>query len=87
MFISTRWLAASLAAFFLCLMLSDSLLAAPRVSTPPLGERWFGIKMDTDQVGFYRQEITARPEGGFRVEGSGSEIGRASCWERVSNAR
>lgn len=87
MFISTRWLAAPLAAVFLCLILSGSLLAAPLVSTPPLGERWFGIQMDTDQVGFYRQEITARPEGGFRVEGSGSVRVRVMGFTREATSR
>lgn len=67
-----RWLAAILIAAFLCLPPFTQANAAALVEAPPLGERWFGILMADEQVGFYRQRTTALPEGGFRIEGSGS---------------
>ena len=68
----TRILAAVLTAAFLCLQPLHPASAAPLVSAPPLGERWFAILMAEEQVGFYRQRTTALPEGGFQIEGSGS---------------
>jgi transglutaminase-like putative cysteine protease len=47
--------------------------AAPfkKLDKPPLSERWFGIYVDTDRVGFYRQSISETPDG-YRMEGDGS---------------
>lgn len=38
----------------------------------PLGERWFGILINQELVGFYRQTTQISPTGGYRIEGSGS---------------
>jgi transglutaminase-like putative cysteine protease len=42
-----------------------------KLNKPPLSERWFGIYVDKERVGFYRQNITETPEG-YRMEGDGS---------------
>jgi len=47
--------------------------AAPfkKLDKPPLSERWFGIYVDSERVGFYRQVISETPDG-YRMEGDGS---------------
>ncbi|HEY3308292.1 MAG TPA: transglutaminase-like domain-containing protein [Desulfuromonadaceae bacterium] len=42
-----------------------------KLDKPPLGELWYGIYVDNDRVGFYRQKISESPEG-YRLEGDGS---------------
>lgn len=42
-----------------------------KIATPPLGEQWFGIHVDNERVGFYRQRITEIADG-YRIEGDGS---------------
>lgn len=51
-----------------------SVLAAPfgRIEAPPLSERWFGIYVNKERVGFYRQRIEPLPDGGYRMDGNGS---------------
>lgn len=48
-------------------------LAAPfkKLDKPPLAEQWFGIYVDTERVGFYRQKISEFADG-YRMEGDGS---------------
>ena len=38
---------------------------------PPLTERWFGIYVDSERVGFYRQKISETADG-YRIEADGS---------------
>ena len=47
--------------------------AAPlkKLEKPPLAERWFGIYVDNERVGFYRQKIAELADG-YRFEGDGS---------------
>lgn len=47
--------------------------AAPfkKLEKPPLGEQWFGIYVDSERVGFYRQMISETADG-YRMEGNGS---------------
>lgn len=47
--------------------------AAPpkKIDQPPLSERWFGIYVDSERVGFYRQK-TSEDGDGYRMEGDGS---------------
>lgn len=47
--------------------------AAPikKIEKPPLSERWFGIYVDNERVGFYRQKISEARDG-FRIEADGS---------------
>jgi hypothetical protein len=42
-----------------------------KLDKPPLSERWFGIYVDKERVGFYRQAISEIPDG-YRMEGDGS---------------
>jgi transglutaminase-like putative cysteine protease len=48
-------------------------LAAPfkKLEKPPLSERWFGIYVNNERVGFYRQKVTELADG-YRFEGDGS---------------
>ncbi|WP_246545747.1 transglutaminase-like domain-containing protein [Pelotalea chapellei] len=42
-----------------------------KLEKPPLSERWFGIYVDKERVGFYRQTISEVPQG-YLLEGDGS---------------
>ena len=59
--------------FVLLLMNFCPVLAAPykKLDKPPLAEQWFGIYVDNERVGFYRQKISEVSEG-YRMEGDGS---------------
>lgn len=48
-------------------------LAAPftRIDAPPLSERWYGVIVNGERVGFYRQRIEASGDG-YRMEGNGT---------------
>lgn len=48
-------------------------VAAPlkKLEKPPLSEHWFGIYVDNERVGFYRQKISELADG-YRFEGDGS---------------
>jgi len=48
-------------------------LAAPfsRIDAPPLSERWFGVHVNSERVGFYRQRTEASGDG-YRMEGNGT---------------
>ena len=83
----SRVLAAVLTAAFLCLQPLQTAGAEPLVTAPPLGERWFAILMADEQVGFYRQLITALPEGGFQIEGSGSVRMRVMGFSKEASSR
>ena len=85
--IITRSLAAALTAAFFCLITVSTALSAPLIPSPPLGERWFGISVDTDQVGFYRQKISALPDGGYRIEGNGSVRMRVMSFTKEASSR
>lgn len=82
-----RLVAAVLTAVFLCLQPLHPVAAAPLLSAPPLGERWFAILMGDEQTGFYRQLITALPEGGFQVEASGSVQMRVMGFSKEASSR
>ncbi len=48
-------------------------MAAPfsRIDAPPLSERWFGVYVNNERVGFFRQRIEASGDG-YLMEGNGS---------------
>ena len=79
-------LSAALAAVFLCLPIS-ALAASYQLTAPPLGERWFAILIDNEQVGFYRQLTTSLPEGGYRIEGDGSVRMKVMGFTKESSSR
>lgn len=80
-------LSAALAAVFLSLPAVASTSIPNKLVSPPLGERWFSILIDNEQVGFYRQQITALPEGGYRVEGDGSVRMKVMGFTKESSSR
>ena len=80
-------LSAALAAVFLCLPISALAAAAYQLTVPPLGERWFAILIDNEQVGFYHQQTTALPEGGYRIEGDGSVRMKVMGFTKESSSR
>jgi len=41
------------------------------IDAPPLSEQWFGIYVNSERVGFYRQRIE-KSEDGYRMEGNGN---------------
>ncbi len=84
--LKTRWLAALCAAFFMLSALRPA-MAAPLLNAPPVGERWFGILVDNEQVGFYRQEITRLPDGNFRIEADGSVRMRVMGFTKEATSR
>ncbi|MDD2502138.1 MAG: transglutaminase-like domain-containing protein [Geobacter sp.] len=79
-------LSAALAAVFLCLPLT-AVAASYQLTAPPLGERWFAILIDNEQVGFYRQLTTTLPEGGYRIEGDGSVRMKVMGFTKESSSR
>ncbi|MFA6823049.1 MAG: transglutaminase-like domain-containing protein [Geobacter sp.] len=83
----SRIVAAVLTAAFLCLQPLQPAGATPLLAAPPLGERWFAILMADEQVGFYRQQVTALPEGGFQIEGSGSVRMRVMGFSKEASSR
>lgn len=84
---TVRWLAAVVTAAFLCLPPLHGAEAAALLAAPPLGERWFAILVDNEQVGFYHQVTTALPEGGFRIEGEGSVRMRVMGFTKEASSR
>lgn len=78
-------LSAALAAVFLSLPAFAA--ALHQLTVPPLGERWFAILIDNEQVGFYRQLNTALPEGGYRIEGDGSVRMKVMGFTKESSSR
>ena len=62
-----------LATALLIVSVSVTAVAAPfgKIDTPPLSERWFGIYVNSERVGFYRQLIE-KSDDGYRIEGNGS---------------
>ncbi len=55
----------------LCSALNVSAEPTKKIDKPPVSERWFGIYVDADRVGFYRQTISESSDG-YRMEGYGS---------------
>lgn len=58
----------------LVLILPFQSVAAPlqrKLEKPPLSENWYGIYVDNEQVGFYRQTISETSQG-YLMEGDGS---------------
>jgi len=57
-----------------------------KLGKPPISERWFGIYVDKERVGFYRQTIAETPEG-YRMEGDGSVRMNVMGFSKVASYR
>ena len=72
------------------LVLSSTLtsLAAPfgKIEAPPLSERWFGIYVNSERVGFYRQRIDKSGDG-YRMEGNGSVRMKVMSFSKEASMR
>ena len=62
--------------------------AAPfgHIDTLPLSERWFGIYLNEERVGFYRQNIEKLADG-YRIEGNGSIRVKVMNYSREASLR
>lgn len=77
-----------LAAFILLFCTVPYTQATPfgKINTPPLSERWFGIYVDGERVGFYRQRID-KTDDGYRMEGSGSVRMKVMSFSKEASMR
>jgi hypothetical protein len=64
-----RFIAAGL--LVLCSALVALAVPFSSIDAPPLSERWFGVYVNNERVGFFRQRIEASGDG-YRMEGNGS---------------
>jgi hypothetical protein len=62
--------------------------AAPfgKITAPPLAEHWFGIYLNNERVGFYRQRIE-KLEDGYRMEGNGSVRMKVMSFSKEASMR
>ena len=65
-----------------------SVIAAPfgKIDAPQLSERWFGIYVNSERVGFYRQRID-KADDGYRIEGSGSVRMKVMSFSKEASMR
>lgn len=65
-----------------------SALAAPfgKIDAPQLSERWFGIYVNSERVGFYRQRIDKSGDG-YRMEGNGSVRMKVMSFSKEASMR
>lgn len=72
--------------FVLCSSLTS--LAAPfgKIEAPPLSEHWFGIYVNSERVGFYRQRIDKSGDG-YRMEGNGSVRMKVMSFSKEASMR
>lgn len=57
-----------------------------KIDSPPLSERWFGIYLNSERVGFYRQRIS-KVEDGYRMEGYGSVRMKVMTFSKEASMR
>jgi hypothetical protein len=76
----------SVCIFLLCSSLS--VVAAPfgKIDTLPISERWFGIYVNNERVGFYRQQIE-KIEDGYKIEGNGSVRMKVMTFSKEASMR
>lgn len=62
--------------------------AAPlkKIDRPPLSERWFGIFVDNERVGFYRQNISESGDG-YLMEGYGTVRLKVMGFQKEASTR
>ncbi|ABL00834.1 transglutaminase-like domain-containing protein [Pelobacter propionicus] len=83
-----KYAACLLCAFVLTVVASVPSRAAQvtKLNQPPLSERWFGIFVDNERVGFYHQKITETADG-YRMEGDGSVSLKVMGFSKEASAR
>lgn len=84
MTIYLRFLAAF--ALVLCSTVAASAAAFGKIEAPPLSDRWFGIYVNSERVGFYRQR-TVKSEDGYRMEGNGSVRVKVMSFSKEASMR
>ena len=57
-----------------------------KLEKPPLSEQWFGIYVDNERVGFYRQKISEMADG-YRIEGDGNVRMKVMGFSKESSTR
>lgn len=70
----------------LCTGLSAQASQFGKIESPPLSERWFGIYVNSDRVGFYRQRIEKSGDG-YRIEGNGSVRMKVMSFSKEASVR
>lgn len=72
----------------LVLCCSIAAIATPfgKIDAPPLSERWFGIYVNSERVGFFRQRID-KSENGYRIEGNGSVRMKVMSFSKEASIR
>jgi hypothetical protein len=56
------------------------------IERPPLSENWFGIYLNNERVGFYRQRISESADG-YRMDGDGSIYLRVMGFSKEASTR
>ncbi len=90
-FVNGRILSFKVWLFTAALLVLCSTLAAQaapfgKIDAPPLSERWFGIYVNSERVGFYRQRID-KSEDGYRMEGDGSVRMKVMSFSKEASMR
>lgn len=77
-----------LAVFLLlfCTPLSVTASQFGKIETLPLSERWYGIYVNNERVGFYRQQIEKR-EDGYQIDGKGSVRMKVMTFSKIASMR
>lgn len=70
----------------ICTATASFAAIARKIDRPPLSERWFGIYVDNERVGFYRQTISESPDG-YRMDGYGSVRMRVMGFSKEASTR
>ena len=70
----------------LCSSLASQAAPFGKIDAPPLSERWFGIYVNSERVGFYRQRID-KSDDGYRMEGNGSVRMKVMSFSKEASMR
>jgi transglutaminase-like putative cysteine protease len=70
----------------LCCCLNSHAAPFGKIDAPPLSERWFGIYVNGERVGFYRQRID-KVDDGYRMEGDGSVRMKVMSFSKEASMR
>ncbi|HIJ95005.1 MAG TPA: transglutaminase domain-containing protein [Desulfuromonadales bacterium] len=83
----TSYISCLIAVILLLCNVSTPLAATPaQIERPPLSENWFGIYLDNERVGFYRQRISEGADG-YRMDGDGSIYLRVMGFSKEASTR